>query len=109
MRAERREIHEGAGDAPQVLPIPGEAMKRVMILCGGEEVEDYDDRYCAVCGRELRHAVTCRKAEGLVCQRHCMRCRHYLSVVQRCTWRDKLTDKNQTDKRKKPAEEAADS
>lgn len=109
MRAERCEIHEGAGDASPVVSFSGAAVKRVMILCGGEAVEDYDNRYCAVCGKVLRHAVTCRKAEGLVCQRHCMRCRHYLAVVQRCTWRDKLTEKNRTDKRKKPAGEAADS
>lgn len=84
-------------------------MKTVMILYGGEAVEDYDNRYCAICGKKLHHVVTCRKAEGLVCQKHCLRCRHYLEKVQRCTYRDKLTGANRSEQRKKPAEEAAGS
>lgn len=89
VRAERREVRPDAGDASPVVPAPGAAVKTTLTLCGGKVIEDYDNRTCLLCGRPLHHVVTCRRAEGLVCQSHCLRCRYYLAAVQWCTYRKK--------------------
>lgn len=73
-------------------------MKTSITLCGGKIIDDYQNRYCEICGKELHHSVTCRKAEGLVCQKHCLRCRHYMEKFQHCTYRDKLSGNNLTDR-----------
>ncbi len=82
-------------------------MKTQTELCGGKVIEDYQNRYCAICGKELHHTVSCRKAEGLACQSHCLHCRHYLESVQRCTFRDKLTGANRTEEKSEQKKKAS--
>lgn len=68
-------------------------MKVMITLCGGAQVETYDNRECPVCGGRMLHTVACRKLEANVCDAHCGKCRHYQKELQRCSYmKDKVKE-----------------
>lgn len=59
----------------------------MITLCGGKQVESYDNRACKVCGKELRGAVVCRRHRGNICQEHCESCPWYIPYMQNCQYK----------------------
>lgn len=64
----------------------------MITLAGGKQVEDYDNRHCRICGKELHEEVVCRKYQGNICQKHCddcgsgHACEWYIPYLQRCRY-----------------------
>lgn len=59
----------------------------MITLCGGKQVESYDNRACKVCGKELHGAVVCRRHRGNICQEHCESCPWYIPYMQNCQYK----------------------